>query len=665
MKLISYVICVFVLIIHLVVLCHKKKKKNVLNRDLYNEDIGILESKYLTNYLGMSYDIIKGNPLGDPKFMIDIGYKKYILSNELELISDKKKNNNEIVNRTDNSSSNSGSDSSSNSVSGSSSNSSNNSNIPYVTVQGGKLQCSTEEGKLIINDMSDIDKQYKSYKFLFKHDIHPFNASNYYKMLADRINRGDSTIIYEKQCVKYFASLKGFDVNNLNLFFFNMLNELGKNYQNVRSDTFVCNLELFKKNKYDENCLNTITPWINFFSFYGTHLVSGAYFGGKIIQNMFVESDNHKYGTYKKKIDENRLNPFFNNNNFDNTLHFGSMISKEKIRYIVERNYILNGGDNSIKSENKNDLNKSFSKWEKSIKGKLAKPIHLILIPFADFIESEEGKTSYYIALEFYSNLNYSNYNLYPYKQNVNENELYKKHIRNWNQVINKNVNINVSLTCSVGMNIISGFILTNKKTLNNNNNLLHLCTYNDCSSKINLIADNNFEFGWILCSQDNINDYYQISKTVTGNENITCPAKMKVGYGFYITIKEGINTNMIGTRCKSNKKKCQIKVSNKNLKSLVWVNCISNKKKKLLKSLDSKIYSENLHLKKKKKVSLSCKHGSFIIAGFAVDYIPSRNNDYIVCSVGSPTCELDISVSESDTSEFHNPLIFIVCSSL
>ncbi|CRG98890.1 perforin-like protein 5, putative [Plasmodium relictum] len=605
--------------------------KNIFNTSFYSEDVENYEKKYFISYLGFSYDIIKGNPLGDPLFITDLGYKRFILKDKIEL-------DNNLINGENG----------------------NSNNISYTASKRVKIKCFQSKKPTIINELSDINNEYKSYKFPSQYEIHPFNASNYYKILAQRINRGDSIIIDKKICSKYFVSLVEVKNDNLDPFFLSMLNELGNIYQDIKGDKYKCDVKFYKRNKYNKKCLKAITPWITFFNLYGTHIVSGVYFGGRIINNLYVENENIKNSSYIK-LYKRRLNPFYSSNS---NLYFGSILSSEKIIYIKERNLILHGGNNIIfeKAIKKN----SYKKWKDSIKGDLSKPVKLILIPFAEFIKSEGGKIAYYEALEFYSNLSYSNYNSHIFQLNKSEEDLYRMHIKKWDQYIDKNVNFNISSKCKTGDKIISGFIITNKKRNYGDNNTMHLCpSSNECSSGINIENDKSFEFGWIICSYENINEIKQIKKVVHGEGEITCPLHMKIGFGFSLTIQKFIRTNISIEPCESNKKRCRNKNVDENSQSFLWINCFPNNKQKLLETLESKAYTERIYLNDTTVVSLKCSKGKFIIAGFAVDYISSSAPDYLICPIGSSFCDLKIRVEDMNNQEVHIPIIYIVCSSL
>lgn len=230
--------------------------------------------------------------------------------------------------------------------------------VKFKVGEASKIKCIDTIKENVIDNLCDINKEYeRSYSVSsINDDIHPFNDSNYYKMLVKRINRGDSIIIEKKLCSKYFSFINDINKNDLDTFFLTTLNELGDNYQNIKDDTYKCSLQYYKMNnmnKYSENCLKTITPWISFFNMYGTHVISGVYYGGKIIHNLYFENNNLKKKEYKIRMYKSRLNPF---STINSNLYFGSSLSKEKIIYIRERNLIMDGGVH-INPYNINEVN--------------------------------------------------------------------------------------------------------------------------------------------------------------------------------------------------------------------------------------------------------------------------------------------------------------------
>ncbi|CAG9479792.1 unnamed protein product [Plasmodium vivax] len=657
-----YAICASALMLHLSVRC-VSKSEDLFNPRLYTHNVDASEKEHLINYLGMTYDIIRGNPLGDPLYAVDLGYRRYVLRHKLSTRSDQE-----------------GEESAHPLTEGERNN---QDGLSYTAFKRTNVKCSSGKEIHIINGLDDINEEYKSYKFEEQYDIHPFNASNYYKMLVGRINRGDSIIVQKEICVKYLASLSEGKGDLLDPFFLNMLTELGKNYQNVGGDKYKCDLQSYRNGKYSEDCLKAVTPWMTFFNLYGTHFISGVYYGGRVINNLFVENDYLTKGGRKIRLYTKRLSPFggiSRGGPHRGALFFGSVISSEKVRHIAERVVMVEGGSEEEVAppaangkvdpqRGKNGTTKKLhKKWKNSIKGSSAKPVKLILRPFSDFIESADEKNAYYKALEFYSNLTFANYNPYPFQLNRSEEDLYKMHIKRWNQYIDKNVNFNVTPKCKTGEKILSGFIMTNKIRLHDDHNVMHMCPPSrECSSGINIQSDRSFEFGWVLCGRENLQEIHQMKKLVQGNSTvITCPSKMKIGFGFSLTMQRGVHTNMHIEPCRSNVASCGVppKVG-ENSHGFLWVNCLPSNKQLLLETLESKSFSEKMHLNDNALVRLECSRGKFIIAGFAVDYTASSVEDYLICPVGSSACELKVRVQQVRSQEVHAPVMFIVCSSL
>ncbi|SCM00876.1 perforin-like protein 5, putative [Plasmodium chabaudi chabaudi] len=657
------------------------KSHSIYDARSYNNNVDISDIKYLINYLGMSYDIIKGNPMGDPLFTVDLGYKRYILkeklwSDENEKGRQKKDNQNrqeqsKYQNEMEESTEKYGT------------NIEKDNDIFFIAKKKDNIKCVYNKKGKIIKNLKDIDDEYKSYKLPALYKIHPFNSSNYYRMLVERIEKGYSIIIDKKICSRYFVALKNVDSSKLDPFFINMLNDLEKNYKNININKYKCSVHSYKKNKYDQSCLRTITPWITFFNLYGTHLVSEVYYGGKIINILYSEYYNNIYNSEQVQIYKKRLNPFTSGSKLG-SFYFGSIISKKQnstnqkdndnmLTYIKEKNTIYDGGED-IKEYKDGEgkvlmINGMEDEWEKTINGKYAKPIKLILKPFSDFIKTNDGKVAYYKALEYYSNITYSEYNKYPFEINKTESDLYKISIKKWHQYIDKNMNLNISLKCENEEKIMSGFILTSKQKLYDDNIVMHVCSSTDeCSSGINIASDKSFEFGWILCSKHNLNEVYQIYKKATHeNEQISCPSNMKIGFGFILTIQKSLSANIVIEPCISGTSICQSQQKNKNenFQNFFWVNCLPNNKQLFINTLESKALSQKMHIDKNTLVNLKCTPGKFIISGFALDYISSSITDYALCEIGSSSCDINIRVQQPGTQEVHMPIIYIVCSSI
>lgn len=599
-----------------------KFKAEVYQSELYTEKLSKDEEKHFVGYMGMTYDIILGNPYGDPQLVVDLGFKRYVLKESEPGES-------------------------------------------AVSFKSKEILCYYKKDPIVIRNIDDLNKEFTQYTFEPPYNIHPFNGSNYYKLINKRLNQGDVVIIYKNICSRYIVTLSDKYKEHIDPFFLKLLNEVSEFYQNIKSEKSKCDVHLYKRRRDDEECVKHIKPWISFFSLYGTHLVTGGYFGGEIINNLYAEDYSvfgHGLDLFKINLEKKRLNPFYKN---DSNVYFGTITLKDKTIYLKEKHLRMYGGIDF--SNQKGFERDSYYKWKESVEGKYAKPIRLLLTPFSDLIQSENGKTAYFEALEFYSNLTYFDYSSSTFKIDTTEKELYKMNIQQWTQITAKNENFNVILKCSSEReNIISGFILTKVSTRSGSEMHLHLCPFgNECTSGINIQSDNNYEFGWALCTNRKMpSEMKQLKVKTKGNAELSCPPQMKIAFGFSFVVKTDVEHHVLLEPCKSNQKKCTSTKEVRDAQNLIWINCIPDDEEQFLQSIETKSLCKKVQLQEDASYSLNCPKGSFIISGFAVNFAPSDDEGH-ACSTGSSSCDLTVQVDKKNNNETHVPIIFIVCSSL
>lgn len=623
-SLVSPMVPVLLVLLCLFSLVSFSEERELYKSDLYTESLSEAESKPFINYLGMTYDIITGNPYGDPKLVVDLGYKRYIFKQGEKF-----------------------------------------SNY-YLSLKSKQLLCYYTKDPTIISNVKDLIKQEAHYKFDPQYDIHPFNGSNYYKLIMERLSQGDVVIVYKNICSKYFVTLKEGYKEYIDPFFLNLLNEVSEFYQNIKNEKSKCDVLLYKTDKHHEACFKTIKPWMSFFNLYGTHLITGGFFGGEIINNLFAQHYNffeHSLGYDKINLNRKRLNPFYKN---EQNLYYGSIIFNNKTIYLKEKQLRLYGGIDlsDIKGLEKD----AYLKWKESIEGELAKPIRMILRPFSDFIDSEIGKVAYFEALEYYSNLFYSEYGTSSFEYKRTETDLYKAHIKNWKQTSEKNDNLNITLKCSSeNENIIAGFIIAKVATQLGPEIHLHSCPFSyECKSYINISKKTDFEFGWALCtSKMAYHEMKQLKFDGVGNHELACPAKMKILFGFSFILKKEISDHLTIEPCTSNQRKCVTTKADDSDHVSIWINCIPDLEIKFLSTVVTKSFTEKVKLQNDTTYNLMCPDGSFIISGFAVDFVPSERGEAHICAIGSSFCEFKVQVDSKKADETHVPVIVIACSSL
>ncbi|KAF8822281.1 MAC/Perforin domain-containing protein, partial [Cardiosporidium cionae] len=197
-------------------------------------------------YLGTGYDIIFGNPIGDPKTMLDPGYKPPVV--QLRWNRTKEGVSNDLRHLQ-----------------------------PLQGWVRDEVACRRAEEVESINSVSDyrnslsVDATVSGNAMIYPVS---FSASTGYKSTARSIaKKNKRSFMMRTYCNRYVAGLDPTPtIWNLKAEFANAVFKLPQEFDGLRENA-TCSPDVFKLDENDPVCRHVVKPWMDFFKSRGTHVV--------------------------------------------------------------------------------------------------------------------------------------------------------------------------------------------------------------------------------------------------------------------------------------------------------------------------------------------------------------------------------------------------------
>ncbi|CDR97760.1 MAC/perforin domain containing protein, putative [Babesia bigemina] len=496
-------------------------------------------------YLGSGYDIVFGNPLGDPVIMVDPGYRDPVL--KLDWTEDYH----------------------------------NHDGANLKEPRGGwirpELSCRQAETVDHVNTIEDYKKEL-SVDAKISADIpfyFGFSASGGYKTFVKTLSTNTTkNYILKTYCLRYVAGIQDFKSVQPMPSFKNDVEELPEKF-----DSESCTMEIYRNDEDDKKCVDSVHPWIKFFKKYGTHYTTVIHLGGKVTNQIQMKKTDvaaiQKHGyNIDSYIKANSGIPFLNlgQASFNSA---GDMSSdSKKNSFKTERSIIVIGGDVPTDGTDK----VSMQEWTRSLYRK-PMPIKVNLDSIKTLIEDKEKRATFDVALKYYSEL----YGISPdeiYAANGVKNGIATMAMGG--QVVTYEGYTAGSAVCPDNNVIMMGFALTvtRKRKLVFNDSYFVTSIAPCPVGKEKCIAsgsDPNSEVRvWILCGKEPIPLLIQ-ETAVSSNATAvaSCPADYTIAFGFGISIPKGLRiTNADSYACRSGQSSCTHTSSNKSYNA-VWIACV------------------------------------------------------------------------------------------
>ncbi|SJK85791.1 sporozoite microneme protein 2 [Babesia microti strain RI] len=554
-----------------------KKLVAELNKTPDLDIAGISES---IRYLGSGYDIIFGNPIGDPLMMVDPGYRNPIIQLEWDKHSTFAHNN----------------------------------SLPQP-VDGWvrpEISCKQAEKVDHVNTLEDYKKELSvdavaSSDFL---NFFAFSASGGYKNFAKLVTQEKTrSFILKTYCLRYIAGLEVSTNLKLTPAFKNAVDKLPVIFDGFEEYSS-CPIEKYKANESDTDCESNVRPWMDFFKEFGTHFTSVVHLGGKMTyQVQMKQSDINKLQEQGVNVDAAiKATCGFGMPNISGKISTkGESTSISKMSdYKVEKMIMVIGG------EPPKDLNDSsnLNNWAKSV-AKSPMPIKSELIPIRELFDLHELQQSYNQAIKYYSEV-----------YGISQNDMYeiKGKIKGIPEIIKEAQQVTYDgpapgrVVCPIGTTILFGFSMTitkKKKALDflkntsYNVNIVPCVVGNEkCSGTAQ--SDSIVKI-WALCSPHPAPLLVQVSSHKNnGPATVECPKGFVIGMGFGITFPKGLPIMPQDIYpCRNGQTSCT-KIPDKDGSTTVWAVCFES----------GAIEVDNLTNNAKAGSSASCEAHDHITSG-------------------------------------------------
>ncbi|KAK2197147.1 Membrane attack complex component-perforin (MACPF) domain [Babesia duncani] len=554
-------------------------------------------------YLGAGYDIIFGNPLGDPTIMVDPGYRNPVirLNWDYEYFNDDGANLKE----------------------------------PKGSWVRPELSCRQAESIIKINTVDDYKKELSvdaqisaNIPFYFS-----FSGSAGYKnFVKNSSSKNTHTYILKTYCLRYVAGISDYKNMQTTPEFMAAVENLPKDF-----DANKCPIEKFSNDENDPACLNEIKPWMQFFKDFGTHFTTIIHLGGKVTNQFTV--DKSDITSIKQKglnidsvLKANVGIPFSNlgggvaSSSETMTKSAANSLNSEKLVIVI-------GGDIQADVTDK----KSMREWTMSLTHK-PMPIKVRLESIRTLIPDPTRQAIFDKALTYYSET-----------YGISHDEMYR--------VDGKSMGVGTiimdakvttfngigagSAVCPPMTSIIMGYSMVYNKlsngflSLRENDFDLQILNCPIGEEKCIVSADPSAEIRiWIVCGENPIpllmqHTAFERSKPVAAS----CDAGYSIAYGFGISIPRGLDALASDSyACRPGQSTCYHGSQSKTSSNAVWIACVEESAPELTKITNHVVSVSNPSCTDKNKYSdfknNLCPPKSRLITGWDM-YLSETKKEY------------------------------------
>ncbi|VWU51259.1 sporozoite micronemal protein essential for cell traversal, putative [Hepatocystis sp. ex Piliocolobus tephrosceles] len=498
------------------------------------------------HYIGIGYDLLFGNPLGELNSLTDPGYRAQIYLLNWEL-SERGISN----------------------------------DLKHLQPINGWIRkenaCSRAES---INECSSISNYSKN----LSADVSvsgnyavfaSFSASSGFKnFLEEQKKRTSKTYLVKSKCVKYTIGLPKYAPWEKTFAFSNAIKGLPVKFTGLEKDS-ECTSDVYEQKQQEKECVNVRT-WMEFFRDYGTHIIVEAQLGGKITKVIKVS---------KSSIDKIKKNGLHVKAEIQAQFGFGSAgggtnvqdhtsSNSDEESYDMSEQLIVIGG-NPIKDVTKEE---NLFEWSKSV-ALNPMPVSIKLIPMSDVFHSNELKDSYKDAYTYYTRL-YGN----------SPHDTMQKDDKNINKILNLSTTVTnmgappLSTECPTGQVVLFGFTIK-QNYWDNTHNLkeyhIEICEagLNNCVSKQGATNTYDVAFSYIECGEQPLPFLEQVVTDSSEIYNVgKCTNDYSILFGFGFSASSGHRDSALHTHvvsCRPGLKSCSFNMKNVDVKSYIYMACV------------------------------------------------------------------------------------------
>lgn len=521
---------------------YKKYKDEKKDSNMRMQQIESIE------YVGAGYDIIFGNPSGDPFLKVDPGYRDSIIKLTYPKTDD------DFPDKYKNKS-------------------------PSGSYVRNEISCNRFEHEHEINTMSEYTHELSSdtavnISFL---GFSLFSASVGYKKTSKVFSKNkEKMFMLKSYCFQYVASLSNYGQWEFTDQFNRAVTMLPSYFNSLEHDGTTCKVSELRIDPNDDSCGASVREWLQFFKSFGTHVSTLLHLGGKITQITKAsksEFKSSKSSSVSSTVSSGFLGGVQTSNDSKTSNNKSSDSSSE------EKETIIIGGKMIFDPNNPKD----FEKWANSVR-KYPMPIKGEYEPLSKILPTRLTD-AYKEALEFYVTL----YGSSPYGRGTMFVDVEKinlrKRLRETTLITSNDGPGIVSAKCPHNTRVIAGFVFSVPRALNVIDNLeMSTCKVDEqsCSSKTNDLDVYNNVFA--ICAENPLPFMDQQTVTQTTNSvTLRCENKNQIilwGFGFIFTEGEKKNKKLDIKSCKYGKNSCTIEAEGSEEENRLthisgWIVCI------------------------------------------------------------------------------------------
>ncbi|ANQ11197.1 Uncharacterized protein PCOAH_00055250 [Plasmodium coatneyi] len=601
-------------------------------------------------YLGLGYDIIMGNPEGDPTINVDPGFRGPVLQINIEEMR---------VNKDISGNSNGTTSSYGSGIHGGGPPYGESTLMEDYTIEEHKPKltpwvipehsCSQSKNVEEIQNLEQYKMELLSDVKVSTPSIFPysFSASAEYKNAIKKLKVQNNVIFMMKiYCLRYYTGIPTTTSWRFTDNFRNALKKLPPTFDGLKEDS-QCSYEYYINKIHTPQCEENVNKWMMFFRLHGTHVAHEIYLGGKIIIKMNMEKDQ-----YNKLKDNNiSIKTFFN-------LYFHKMglsgaYSKQTQKLVkkfrTSKDISILGGNPGLNIENST----FFEKWVNSI-NKNSMPIRTKLLPFSFFMDDPNMIQAYKDALTFYG---------LTYGVQIFDHEKYSHVVLSIGEYLEKCTQKLYAgpppglLTCPLGSSLLMGFSLNldfyKNKDLSSTNGIASCeqmkesCSGNGFGKKYSDIRI------WGLCSEKPMDFITQVVQQGESPKiTASCPGNLVILFGFALMKGKGSSSaNKVDIYpCRTGQTTCSAVLQDSKIKqSMIYIACV-DKSTNGLENIQTYSKVKNMGYvnsdqdENDTSLSFTCPKNSSLVFGFSLEFhtnFSRTRNNFTDCSKASNTCQI------------------------
>lgn len=574
------------------------------------------------HYLGSGYDIVNGNPIGDPDSMVDPGYRDPVVKLTW------RKNDEGVTNDL-------------------------KTLQPLEGWVRPEVSCKQSETVEELNTLSDYQNKLSTDASLNvgRNPFFSFSGSAGYKLFAHTIaNKNKKSFMLRTYCIRYVAGLYRSLKWKTTAAFSNKIKNLPQQFDGLTSSS-KCSIEVYMKNQNDPNCVD-IVKWMEFFSEFGTHVVHTVHLGGKLTNQITIDrSELQKMESQGGDVSM-KLKAVVTTIPVSANLStkYSNQSEQKQSLFKSERITIVIGGKPPKRIQDE----ASLSEWAESVSA-LPMPIKMGLTPLSHLMNDNKALTNAYESAVIYYG------KIYGMTQNdvddiIGEPISVSQKLRHGKQVTYAGPPPG-SAICPEKKTVMLGWAMhfnVHDKTNNLENYHMSFCVAGEekCTglgSKLNSKDDMRI---WIMCGDEPIVPQQQVVAEGI-NPAAVCPEGMIIGLGFGLSLSDGEDGPKFTQiyPCRAGQTKCVMETARRSKKSYVWIACFDKSLQGIqeISNVVSKGTVGSVNAKKLNNdgiVEVKCAKNKSIIGGWLLEVHESMNNEkvregFTKCTKPGNSCSL------------------------